>query len=84
VTNEIEEHKFRSTELDEFKQKNTHLERYHSIEDFPGFGDSMRMNTPGIGKADSAFEKGVIQRMIEKVPRNNLRRTHKTKLPREW
>ena len=34
--------------------------------------------------ADSAFEKGVIQRIKDTVPGNTLHKSHKTKLPREW
>jgi hypothetical protein len=42
------------------------------------------MDTPGVGKADSTFEKYVINRIKETVPGNTLGRTHKTKMQREW
>lgn len=83
-TNEIEEHRMSYTVLDEFLQNNPHLERYHSAENLPIFGDVGRMSVPGTKTADSAFEKGVIQRIKETVPGNTLHKSHKTKLPREW
>lgn len=83
-TNEVEEHKMSYTELDKFKEDNPHLERHHTLEAFPGYGDGMRMNTPGTIKADSAFEKYVIDRIKKTVPGNRLGETHKTKMPREW
>jgi hypothetical protein len=43
-----------------------------------------RMNVPRTKTADSAFEKGVIQRIKDTVPGNTLHKSHKTKLPREW
>jgi hypothetical protein len=43
----------------------------------------MRMDTPGVGKADSAFEKYVINRMKETIPGNTMG-GHKTKMQREW
>jgi hypothetical protein len=82
-TNEIEEHTMRLAEYDEFKLNNPHLERHFSPEGLPGFGDGMRMDTPGIGKADSAFEKYVINRMKETIPGNTMS-GHKTKMQREW
>ena len=82
-TNEIEEHTMRLAEYDDFKLNNPHLERHFSPEGLPGFGDGMRMDTPGIGKADSAFEKYVINRMKETIPGNTMS-GHKTKMPREW
>jgi hypothetical protein len=81
-TNEIETFTMKIAELDEFKEKNPHLERY--ITETPMFGDSMRMSVPGIGQPKMDFERGVIQRIKEKVPGNNLHKTHKTKMPREW
>ena len=83
-TQEIEEHKILLSDYDEFNAKNPHLERYHSIETLPGFGDGMRMNVPGTGKADSTFEKYVINRIKESVPGNRLGITHKTHAPKEW
>ena len=82
-TNEIEEHTMRLAEYDEFKLNNTHLERYFGPESLPGFGDGMRMDTPGVGKADSGFEKYVINRMKESIPGNTMG-GHKTKMQREW
>lgn len=83
-TNEIEEHVMKISELDTFKQNNPHLERFFTLDSLPTFGDGMRMDTPGIGKADSTFEKYVINRIKESVPGNTLHRTHKTKMQREW
>lgn len=83
-TGEIEEHTMRIAELDSFKEKNPHLERFFSPENLPGFGDGARMNTPGTGKADSTFEKYVINRIREQVPGNTLAKSHKTKMQREW
>ena len=83
-TNEIEEHVMKISELDTFKENNSHLERFFTLESLPGFGDGMRMNTPGVGKADSTFEKYVINRIKESVPGNTLAKTHKTKMQREW
>ena len=83
-TNEIEEHSMKISELDNFKLENPHLERYFAAENLPVFGDGMRMNTPGVGKADSTFEKYVINRIIESVPGNTLAKSHKTKMQREW
>jgi hypothetical protein len=82
-TNEVEEHTMRIAELDEFKEKNTHLERYFSPEGLAGLGDGQRMSVPGIGQAHMAFERGVIQRMKETIPGNTMS-GHKTKMPREW
>ncbi len=83
-TNEVEEYSMKISELDNFKQENTHLERFFAPENLPGLGDGMRMNTPGVGKADSTFEKYVINRIKETVPGNNLAKSHKTKMQREW
>ena len=82
-TNEIEEHTMRLAEYEDFKTNNPHLERYFGADGLAGFGDGMRMDTPGIGKADSTFEKYVIQRMKDTIPRNTMA-GHKTKMPREW
>jgi hypothetical protein len=82
-TNEVEEHTMRLAEYDEFKLNNPHLERYFGPEGLPGLGDGMRMDTPGVGKADSAFEKYVINRMKETIPGNTMG-GHKTKMQREW
>jgi hypothetical protein len=42
------------------------------------------MDTPGTGKADSTFEKYVINRIKETVPGNTVKSGHKTKMQREW
>lgn len=83
-TGVVEEHTMRISELDSFKANNPHLERYFSAENLPGLGDAARMSVPGTKSYDSAFEKGVIQRIKESVPGNTLGKTHKTKLGREW
>ena len=83
-TNEIEEHSMKISELDNFKLENPHLERYFAAENLPVFGDGMRMNTPGVGKADSTCEKYVMNRIKESVPGNTLAKSHKTKMQREW
>lgn len=82
-TNEVEEHTMRIAELDAFKEANPHLVRYFSPEGLAGLGDGARMNVPGAGKADSTFEKYVINRMKETIPGNTMG-GHKTKTPREW
>ena len=81
-TNELEEHSMLIAELDEFKAKNPHLERY--IDGAPILGDGMRMSVAGVGKPDSTFEKYVINRIKETVPGNTVKAGHKTKMPREW
>jgi hypothetical protein len=77
-TGEVETHTMSFTKLDEFKEQNPHLERYFSAENLPGFGDAMRMSVPGTQKADSTFEKYVIDRIKKTVPGNTLHKTHKT------
>lgn len=81
-TGQIEEYLMSYTKLEEFKEQNPHLERYFSPENLPGFGDGMRMSTPGIGTPDAAFEHGVINRIKETVPGNTLSKTHKTQCPK--
>ena len=83
-TGEISDYTMRLTEYDDFLINNPHLERYHTYGNIPGLGDGARMNTPGIGRADSTFEKYVIQRIKDTVPGNTLGKTHKTKTQREW
>jgi hypothetical protein len=83
-TNEIEIHSMSYTQLDEFKSNNLHLERYFGTDSFPVLGDGMRMDTPGAGKADSTFEKYIINRIKEKVPHNTVKAGHKRKMQREW
>ena len=82
-TGQVEEHTMRLSEYDDFKANNPHLERYFSPDGLAGLGDGMRMDTPGTGKADSTFEKYVIQRMKDTIPGNTMS-GHKTKMPREW
>jgi hypothetical protein len=84
LTGEIEEHRMSYTVLDEFLTNNPNLQRYHSAENLPIFGDGMRMSTPGIGQPDARFEREIIGRIKEKVPQNTLKDGHKTKMPREW
>lgn len=83
-TGAIEEHIMRISELDSFKENNPQLERSFAPEDLPVLSDGSRMSTPGTGRADSTFEKYVINRIKEQVPGNTLAKTHKTKMQREW
>lgn len=84
-TNEIEEHVMKISELDTFKEGNPHLERFFTLDGLPGFSDAIRMNVPGTKKADSAFEKYVINRIKDTVPGNTLAKTHKTQSGnKEW
>ena len=83
-TGEIETHTMSYKLLDEFKEQNPQLEQYHSTESLPVMSDGSRMSTPGVGKADSTFEKYVINRIKETVPGNTLKEGHKTKMAREW
>lgn len=83
-TEEIFEKKMTIVEFEVFLQENPNTERYHSIENFPGFGDAIRMSVPRTTKSDSSFEKYVIQPMMEKVHRNTIKGGHKHKTPREW
>ena len=84
LTNEVEEHRMSYTVLDEFKANNPHLEQYHSAANLPVMSDGSRLSTPGTGKADSTFEKYVINRIKESVPGNTVKAGHKTKMQREW
>jgi hypothetical protein len=83
-TGEIETHIMSYTVYDQFKLDNPHLERYISAKNLPIMSDGIRMSVPGIGKADSTFEKYVIGRMKESVGQNTIKDGHKTKAPREW
>jgi hypothetical protein len=83
-TGQVEEHIMSYKVLDQFKEENPHLERHFSADGIPGLGDGMRMDTPGVGKADSTFEKYVINRMKESIPGNTIKTGHKTKMQREW
>jgi len=83
-TDEITDVTMRLSEYDEYVKSNPHLERYFSVENFPGYGDAMRMSVPGVGQPDGRFEREIIGRIKEKVPGNTLKDFHKTKAPREW
>jgi hypothetical protein len=83
-TNEIEEHKMSHTVLDAFKEENPHLQQHFVAKNLPVFSDAGRMSVPGTMKADSTFEKYVINRIKEQVPGNTLKAGHKTKMNREW
>ena len=83
-TNEVEEHRMSYAVYDEFITNNPHLERYHSAKNLPIMSDAGRMSVPGTMKADSTFEKYVINRIKEQVPGNTLKAGHKTKMNREW
>jgi hypothetical protein len=81
---EIEEYSFSYTKLEEFKKENPHLEMHFTAENFPVYGDGMRMSTPGVGQPDARFEREIIGRMKKNVAGNTLDKSHKTKMPREW
>ena len=83
-TNEREEHRMSYTVLDQFKVENPHLEQHIFAENFPVYSDGSRLSVPGMGKADSTFEKYVINRIKESVPGNTIKSGHKTKMQREW
>lgn len=84
-TGEIEEYRLSFKELDTFKEQNPHLERYFSPENLPILSDATRLSVPGTHKADSAFEKYVIDRIKDTVPGNTLAKTHKTSSGnKEW
>ena len=77
-TGEISEHRMSYTVLDKFLEENPNLEIYHSAENLPVMSDAGRLSVPGLKKADSGFEKYVINRIKEKVPGNTLKDGHKT------
>ena len=83
VTGEITEHQMKISELDVFKKNNPNLTQCHTFANLPGLGDGTRMDVPGIGRADSTFEKEIIGR-IKKIPGNVVKDRHKHKTPREW
>ena len=83
-TGEREEHRMSYTVLDQFKADNPHLEMHIFAENFPVYSDGTRLSVPGMGKADSTFEKYVIGRMKEGVAQNTIKAGHKHKAPREW
>lgn len=83
-TNQVEEHRMSYTMLEQFKLDNPHLQLHIFSDNLPVMSDGTRMSVPGIGKADSTFEKYVIGRMKERVGQNTIKDGHKTKAPREW
>ena len=83
-TGEREEHRMSYTVLEQFKLDNPHLELHIFAENLPIMSDGIRMSVPGLGKADSSFEKYVIGRMKENVGQNTIKAGHKTKQSREW
>jgi hypothetical protein len=83
-TQQIEEHRMSYKVLDEFKANNPQLEVCILPENLHVMSDGMRMDTPGLKKNDSAFEKYIIQRMKETIPGNTIARGHKTRGSREW
>ena len=83
-TNEYEEHRMSYTVLEQFKLDNPNLELNIFAENLPIMSDGIRMSVPGLGKADSSFEKYVIGRMKENVAGNTIKAGHKTKASREW
>ena len=83
-TGEREEHRMSYTVLEQFKLDNPHLELHIFAENLPVMFDGSRLSVPGMGKADSTFEKYVINRIKESVPGNTVKDGHKTQQPREW
>ena len=83
-TGEVEQHSMRIAELDEFKEKNPHLVRYFTPDGVPGLGDASRMSVPGTRKADSSFEKYVIDRIKATNPGNTMGGHKTTSGNREW
>ena len=77
-TGEISEHSMSYKEYDQFLLDNPQLERYHSAENLHVMSDGIRMDVPGVGRGDPAFEHGVIERIKASVPGNKLGQTHKT------
>lgn len=67
---------------DVFLKENPQLDL--TLTSAPALGDTMRMSVPGTYKADSTFEKYVINRIKETVPGNTVKAGHKTKMNREW
>jgi len=82
-TGEITEVFFTSwKDKDKFLEENPKFEQ--TMLKAPALGDAMRMSVPGTTKADSTFEKYVINRIKETVPGNTVKDGHKTKMNREW
>lgn len=76
-TGEIFEMQMSIAEMEKYLKKNKHIK--HSITRVT-LGDSVRL---GITKPPADFQKGVIGRMKEQVPGNNLGKS-KFNIPREW
>jgi hypothetical protein len=83
-TGEIKEYVFSHTEYDQFKLDNPHLERYFTTENLHVMSDGERLSVPGTGRADSSFEKYVIQPMMERVGQNTMKEGHKHHVGKEW
>ena len=81
-SNLIETHVMSYKDLPKFKENNPHLETF--IGEVPAYGDGTRMSLSQVGKADSTFEKYIINRIAETVPGNTIKQSHKTKIPREF
>ena len=82
-TGEVYEERMSSKDLDQYKLDNN-VETIILAENLPVFSDASRMDVPGTKKADSTFEKYVINRIKETVPGNTVKAGHKTKMNREW
>lgn len=82
-TGELYEAKMSYKELDQYKIDNN-VETVILAENLPVMSDANRMSVPGTHKADSTFEKYVINRIKETVPGNTVKDGHKTKMNREW
>jgi hypothetical protein len=83
-TGEVEQHTMRISELDDFKAKNPNLTRYFTPDGVPGLGDAARMSVPGTRKADSSFEKYVIDRIKANNPGNTMSGHKTTSGNKEW
>ena len=83
-TGEREELSMSYTVLEQFKLDNPNLELHIFSENLPIMSDGVRLSVPGMGRADSTFEKYVIGRMKENVAQNTIKDGHKTKQSREW
>lgn len=77
-TGEVKDYVMSYKDYDQFLLDNPHLERFHSSEFLPVFGDAMRMSLPKYSQGDPAFEHGVIERIKATVPGNTLKEGHKT------
>lgn len=82
-TGEIYEERMSYTVLDQYKIDNN-VETIILPENLPMMSDASRLSVPGTHKADSTFEKYVINRIKETVPGNTVKAGHKTKMNREW